>query len=753
MFGTATGNWAGTKSLYLNPALAADSRQRFVFDVLAVNAYVENDMGTINYGTLFSQMNSRELLKVNDVFNFNGRQTVCLMLPYAEIRGPGALFSIDPKNTVALTTRLRGANQFSGVSQKVYRTVLDPSFPTTGGGDYDITSGNFKWNAATWGELGLTYARTLVEEGNNFLSLGVTVRYLAAGAYVSMQGSDFNAHYYAARDSLHITDASVAFSSNVTNSYKRVDAATEANSSPSMLSRYMGKKGGSGVGGDFGLNYEFRPSPEQYLYEPTRGKHSKRIRDNASVRYKLRLSAAVTDVGSMRFDRAVNNKAVATGDGYIIGSKVGDNVNNYQNFTSYAATHGFKVTTMKTDAVYYLPTTMVLGADYHIWRNFYVNATSMTNVAGKERMGNYFYDQVTITPRLDQDILSVGVPVTYNMYSHSFKAGLGVRVGGFFIGGDDLLGLVGGKQYGVNVYTGLSVPVNYAKPADRDKDHITDRNDECPDTPGIWEFHGCPDPDRDKDGVLNAIDHCPDVPGMATANGCPDRDRDGVTDATDRCPDVPGLAALGGCPDSDKDGITDAEDVCPDIPGVLAFKGCPDSDKDGVPDNADKCPTKAGPIALQGCPDTDMDGLADNVDHCPNKPGPASNMGCPEIRVDVIKRLSYVATALEFETGRAVIKVTSYGMLDDIVRTLNEYSDHYMYIEGHTDEIGTDASNVTLSEDRANAVKAYFISKGIAPERLEVRGMGESMPVASNKTAAGRAQNRRVKMSLRVRGE
>ncbi|GAA4464205.1 DUF5723 family protein [Nemorincola caseinilytica] len=752
MLGIATGNWAGTSSLYLDPAGIAGSRQRTVIDVLALNAFVENDLGTINNRTLFSQLNSRELLKVNDVFKFNGRSQVNLMLPYAEVRGPGFLWSIDHKNTIGITTRLRGANQFTGVNEKIYRTVLDPTYATTNG-DYTTTSRNFKWNAATWGEIGFSYARVLVDEGENFLSLGGTVRYLAAAAYVSMQGNNVNATYYAAQDSLRISNANIEFSSNVAHSYRRVDATTEANSSPSMFSRYFGKQGGSGIGGDIGFHYEFRPNPEQYLYEPIDSRGKKRIKDHSAVQYKLRISAAVTDIGSMRFANGVNRKAVATGNGYIIGSKVGDNVNNYRNFTSYARQQGFDVDTMRQDAVYYLPTTMVLGIDYKIWRNFYINGTSLINVAGKERTGNYFYDQVTVTPRFDKDILSIAIPITYNIYSESFKAGLGLRVGGFFIGGDDLLGLISNNQYGVNIYTGLAVPINYAKPRDRDHDRITDRNDKCPDTPGIWEFHGCPDPDRDKDGIANAQDRCPDVAGSPTAQGCPDRDKDGVTDATDRCPDVPGIAALAGCPDTDKDGIADGEDACPDVPGIAAFKGCPDTDGDGLQDNMDKCPTKAGPIALGGCPDTDMDGLADNVDRCPNKPGPASNYGCPEVRVEVIKRLSHAATALEFETGKAVIKVSSYSMLDDIVKLLNEYSDHYMDIEGHTDNVGSDASNLILSEERAGAVKEYFINKGVAPDRLVVRGMGESMPVAGNNTAAGRAQNRRVKMTLKVRGQ
>ncbi len=156
-------------------------------------------------------------------------------------------------------------------------------------------------------------------------------------------------------------------------------------------------------------------------------------------------------------------------------------------------------------------------------------------------------------------------------------------------------------------------------------------------------------------------------------------------------------------------------------------------------------------VAFEGCPDTDGDGIADNVDRCPTKPGTKTNFGCPEISVQVIKRLAFAATALEFEFGKAVIKTKSYPLLDEIVAILNEYSDYYMTIDGHTDDVGTDAKNLTLSRDRAAAVKDYFVGKGIASDRLDTNGYGESQPVATNKTAAGRAKNRRVEMKLKLR--
>ena len=232
-----------------------------------------------------------------------------------------------------------------------------------------------------------------------------------------------------------------------------------------------------------------------------------------------------------------------------------------------------------------------------------------------------------------------------------------------------------------------------------------------------------------------------------------DRDGDGVLDVDDKCPDVKGLASLQGCPDRDGDGIADAEDKCPDVPGLARYQGCPipDTDKDGINDEVDKCPTVPGIARYQGCPipDTDGDGVNDEEDKCINEKGPASNFGCPVISEDIIKRVNLAAKNVFFSTAKWDLLKKSFPKLNDVVTILNENPSFKVQIDGHTDSQGSDESNQTLSENRAASVKAYLVSKGIAESRLSSAGYGETKPVADNKTAAGRALNRRVEMTLR----
>ncbi len=244
-----------------------------------------------------------------------------------------------------------------------------------------------------------------------------------------------------------------------------------------------------------------------------------------------------------------------------------------------------------------------------------------------------------------------------------------------------------------------------------------------------------------------------------------DRDGDGYKDPEDSCPDDPedfdGVQDEDGCPeeqDTDGDGINDARDLCPldpeDADGYLDQDGCPepDNDLDGLPDRTDRCANDPedmdGWQDDDGCPDldNDADSLRDTEDKCPNEPGPADNEGCPRVYQDVEVTSTHVRIhqKIHFEFNKATIRPVSFPILDTVAQVLNDFPDITLEIQGHTDSRGSDSYNLRLSQERAEAVRQYLIAKGIAPERLTARGYGEGCPIASNRTASGRAANRRV---------
>ncbi|HLV13583.1 MAG TPA: OmpA family protein [Xanthomarina sp.] len=256
--------------------------------------------------------------------------------------------------------------------------------------------------------------------------------------------------------------------------------------------------------------------------------------------------------------------------------------------------------------------------------------------------------------------------------------------------------------------------------------------------------------DTDGDGIYDKDDACPEVAGLAEFNGCPDTDGDGIEDSKDECPNEPGLAEFNGCPDTDGDGIPDHLDDCPTVAGKKELNGCPDADGDGVADHLDECPNEAGPAANKGCPwpDRDGDGVADKDDQCPDVKGTVANNGCPEVTEEVKKALNAYAKTILFDTGKSTIKAQSAEVLGNIIDILKEYSNAKFSIEGHTDSVGSDALNMKLSKERASSVMNYLITNGVASSRLSSEGYGESRPIDSNKTAAGRANNRRVEINL-----
>jgi outer membrane protein OmpA-like peptidoglycan-associated protein len=183
-----------------------------------------------------------------------------------------------------------------------------------------------------------------------------------------------------------------------------------------------------------------------------------------------------------------------------------------------------------------------------------------------------------------------------------------------------------------------------------------------------------------------------------------DRDHDGIPDNVDKCPDDP----------EDKDGFQDA-DGCPD----------PDNDQDGIPDVSDKCPNE--PETVNGYQDAD---------------------GCPDTVPAAVKKFTGVIEGIHFATNKADITKNSRPILDKAVQVLKDFPDVRLEVQGHTDNVASAAYNKDLSQRRAESVRNYMISKGIDASRLTAVGYGLEVPIADNKTAAGRAKNRRTEFKL-----
>jgi outer membrane protein OmpA-like peptidoglycan-associated protein len=333
--------------------------------------------------------------------------------------------------------------------------------------------------------------------------------------------------------------------------------------------------------------------------------------------------------------------------------------------------------------------------------------------------GNITYE--SLTQSSSDQYSSVSNPVTVGKGQDTYKtldlgvnAKAGFELGKVFLNGYFSRGLTSfynapypgtfhHQVFGLSAGIWLSSTASPApeKKKDTDKDGIPDDEDQCPLQPGIAKWHGCPVPDTDHDGIDDEHDSCPTIPGVARYNGCP-------------------------VPDTDHDGIDDEHDSCRTIPGVARYNGCPIPDRDG-------------------------DGVNDEEDRCPDSAGPVENHGCPlpkVIQATVKDSVNYIAHNILFTPGSNQLEDTSFSALDALTAILQAHPDWLLTIEGHTDNVGTPAHNLLLSQKRVDAVKDYLVKKGIPEARLTATGLGQEHPIASNKTAGGRAINRRVELRL-----
>ncbi len=323
-------------------------------------------------------------------------------------------------------------------------------------------------------------------------------------------------------------------------------------------------------------------------------------------------------------------------------------------------------------------------------------------------------------------------------------------------------------NFGIQVGVGLMFGNSY----DSDRDGVKDSADRCPDTPRgePVDAAGCSASQRDSDGdgVKDNADKCPTTPAgeRVDANGCSpsqlDADGDGVTDALDKCPTTPKGEPVdaAGCSESqkddDKDGVTNNADKCPNTPRgeQVDTSGCSasqrDSDGDGVNDALDKCPDtpKGFPVDARGCPrDSDGDGVPDGADKCPNTPNgqAVDGSGCPVLFKGGEKRV--VLQGVNFETGKSDLTEESKAVLQDVAKQLAANPEVRVEVQGHTDNVGGRAYNQRLSQARARTVEKFLEANGVSPAQVSSKGYGMSKPIASNKTAEGRAKNRRVELN------
>lgn len=666
--GFLTDNYSGVHSVISNPANIVDSRFKTDINLIGSSVYAGNDY----YGVRFSDIFDDDYEIENDAKTFPTDDNN--IVGNVDILGPSFMLNINEKNAIAVFTRARVFYTINEVSGRTIESIINGF---DGSEIFTVNEGDILASTHAWGELGISYARILMNKEQHFLKGGVTVKYLQGLGNAYAAGKNINLSY----DSLNslplgvvTTQGEIAYgySENLKDDLDEIEVVN----------------GASGIGFDLGFTYEWRPDHKKYTATDSKGNL---YTPKDLNKYKLKFGLSLTDIGSISYDNGVEERYDITNTLDENTFESIDDINELEDF--------YTVLNPGNADKPVLPTALHVNVDWSINQKFYLNLNTDISLTQKNKVNtNRIANIISLTPRFETKWFSFYSPLSIAQHS-GFQWGAGFRAGPLYVGSGSIVSvLIDSETKAADVYAGLKIPIYQSRPKDKDEDGVLDKVDECPDIKGPEENFGCPWPDTDSDTVLDKEDQCPEVAGSVENGGCP----------------------------------------------------WPDTDGDGLLDKEDTCPQEAGPIENQGCPwpDSDNDSVLDKDDNCPNIAGTVANNGCPEVTEDIQKTLNAYAKTILFDSGRSSIKTESNQVLRDIMGILNTYPTAKFTVEGHTDGAGSNKLNQRLSDSRANAVKNHLVENGIDQFRLSAIGYGEDRPIASNKTKAGRAKNRRVEINL-----
>ncbi len=773
-------NYAGATGMFYQPASIADSRYKFDMELMGASTRIENNWWGIDSKVIFNPKSIQDTLfikKYVDVIDNNDPKYISQAL---EARLLSFMVSLGEKRSIGFSVRARQLINLDNIDPEAADLMLNANdIPELFKKPLDYE--DMSVNAVAWVEYGVTYAQVLLNKKKHFLKGGLTVKLL--------QGMG-SAYLYETSLKYELQNDSIAV--DIEGDFK---FGATANLDDILDFKFAANPA---VGLDFGFVYEFRPKFKDYKYKMD-GKENLWQRDQN--KYLVKVSFSVLDIGQMRF-----KKQFGSNDFKVSTDELNLNHFNFSTLQELADSTIDMQTSTDPNYNFKLPTTINLNVDLRVVNHIYVNVGGRLalNQGSNSFSRVHYVNSISITPRFEGAFFGASIPVRYNQFGE-LNVGLGLRLGPLWVGSNNLLAVTGLQKSitTADLYVAIKMPILYHAPKDDDGDFVSNKLDECDQIKGPLEFNGCPD--SDGDGIPNKIDDCPYTVGVAAFNGCPDTDGDGVEDKYDDCPDVPGSKFYSGCPDTDGDGIIDMNDSCPNVAGIAFYHGCVDTDGDSIPDNLDDCPNTPGLAKFSGCPDTDNDGIADQLDLCPDvagldslqgcpytdtdgdsiqdkydqcpqlagplenngcpyadsdndsvpdkddlcpmTPGLVSNNGCPVINEEEVEVLKTAFNNLEFYTGKAKMKPSSFAALKELAELLNK-TDYKLLIEGYTDNVGRETANMRLSQNRAKAIEMYLIDHNVKESKLTVKWYGEANPVGDNETEEGRAQNRRVEMKV-----
>jgi hypothetical protein len=442
-------NYGGIYGVVANPANSVESKHKLHVNAISYNHWNYADFGSVNLLSVETNPNGFNGLDFSQNTDKPSKDNT--MTSNRDVMLPSILWGFHEKHAVSLVLRSRSFTDYQNFDGNLWARLNEPTAEITGG---VAGQSNFNTTEHHWDEVGLNYALVLLNTDYHFLKFGGTIKYLSGRGGVEVSGIDPELSGTISANEAAETVNNVDFS--YLNTFDNNRENSDLKDPDLFISNAFGfQNEGSGIGGDLGMVYEWRPRETNRVG----------VRNTRSVvnTYKLRISASVLDIGNVTYSKDKKNirlrafevssdanaPSITTNSLDSFFNSLGDNTNTTENPIQQGSVS------------FVLPRSLNIGLDYIIFndRNYYLNLNYVQPLTKiDDAYANTRMQLLTLTPRYETRDFSAYFPITYGVTTSSIHAGIGVRYKYLTAGCAALSSFVQDKPLN-HIYVGLSLPI------------------------------------------------------------------------------------------------------------------------------------------------------------------------------------------------------------------------------------------------------------------------------------------------------
>jgi hypothetical protein len=460
LLGSAGSNYAGTNAVFLNPSSIADAKQGFYLNLFGghitfANTYFHYDGAGVKTGLLLEDPEG--VLEGDGLFDrsrirerLDGKPKMAHF--GVDLRLPSLMLKLNPRHSIAFTTRFRTALQGSHVSEDIARVIGfgtdNPNLQNT-----PFTGSEAYFNTNAFAETGFTYALVLLSQEKRFLKGGLTVKRLRGiySAHMLAPEVDYQLSQNQEGESyMQVQQGSASFG------FSRSEFDIEEGEVQEAF--FGGKSPGSGWGVDIGLTYEHRPDHADYQYTLDDGKERT---DHGENKYRYRIGVALLDVGSVTYKDPQQVRAYdIKRQDLDLNSETFEGVDLENMAPTLEEALQVQAGERKTEFTSGLPTALHLNFDYRITRNLFLNTAVLHNLRGKSSVAMHQPSALAVSPRLEGKRLELAMPIYLANNYRDLHVGAMLRLGALVVGSNNLAALrKSSKAVGPDLYMGLGISI------------------------------------------------------------------------------------------------------------------------------------------------------------------------------------------------------------------------------------------------------------------------------------------------------